>query len=71
VVEHPTQWEVCGYNEIQNPRKRKGIIDFDRLMDLLGFENNDDFKGIPKSSVMKPNNSSFVPTRSAIIAFIN
>ncbi len=44
VVEHPTQWEFCGYNEIQNPRKRKGIIDFDRLMSLLGFENYDDFK---------------------------
>jgi len=27
------------HNEIQNHRKRKGIIDFDRLMDLLGFEN--------------------------------
>jgi putative transposase len=35
VVEHPTQWEFCGYNEIQNPRKRKGIIDIDRLMGLL------------------------------------
>ena len=44
VVEHPTQWEFCGYNEIQSPRKRKGIIDFDRLMDLLGFENYDDLK---------------------------
>jgi len=44
VVEHPTQWEFCGYNEIQNHRKRKGIIDFDRLMDLLGFENYDDLK---------------------------
>ncbi len=44
VVEHPTQLEFCGYNEIQNPRKRKGIIDFDRLMDLLGFENYDNFK---------------------------
>ena len=43
-VEHPTQWEFCGYNEIQNPRKRKGIIDFDRLMGLLGFENYDDLK---------------------------
>ena len=30
---------VLNYNEIKNPRKRKGIIDFDRLMDLLGFEN--------------------------------
>ncbi len=44
VVEHPTQWEFCGYNEIQSPKKRKGIIDFDRLMDLLGFENYDALK---------------------------
>ena len=44
VVEHPTQWEFCGYNEIQIPRKRKGIIDFDRLMKLLGFDNYDDLK---------------------------
>ena len=43
-VEHPKQWEFCGYNEIQNPRKRKGIIDFDRLMGLLGFENYGDLK---------------------------
>jgi len=35
---------VLNYNEIQNPRKRKAIIDFDRLMGLLGFENYDDLK---------------------------
>ena len=35
---------VLNYNEIQSPRKRKGIIDFDQLMDLLGFENYDDLK---------------------------
>lgn len=44
VVTHPQQWEFGGYNEIQMPRKRKGIIDFDRLIDLLGFESYDDFK---------------------------
>src|SRR3989339_150417 len=44
VVEHPRQWEFGGYNEIQMPRKRKAIIDFDRLMDLLGFDNYDDLK---------------------------
>jgi len=44
VVQHPMQWKFCGYNEIQSPRKRKGIIDFDRLMYLLGFENYDDLK---------------------------
>ena len=38
VVTHPSQWEFCGYNEIQNPRKRKGIIDFERLMQFLRFD---------------------------------
>jgi len=58
VVEHPTQWEFCGYNEIQNPRKRKGIIDFDLLMDLLGIENYDDLKEARgKWSAIKTDNS--------------
>ena len=35
---------VLNYNEIQSPSKRKGIIDFDQLMGLLGFENYDDLK---------------------------
>jgi len=35
---------VLNYNEIQNPKKRKGIIDFDRLIGLLGFKNYDDLK---------------------------
>ena len=37
---------MLNYNEIQNPRKRKGIIDFDRLMGLLGFGNYDDLKDV-------------------------
>ena len=44
VVKHPGEWEFCGYNELQSPRKRKGIIDFNRLMDLLGFESYGDLK---------------------------
>jgi putative transposase len=44
VVQHPEQWEFCGYNEIQSPRKRKGIIDFEQLMALLGFDNYEDLK---------------------------
>jgi len=35
---------VLNYNEFQNPKTRKGIIDFDRLMNLLGFENYDGLK---------------------------
>jgi len=44
VVKHPSAWAFCGYNEIQSPKERKGIIDFDRLMELLGFENYADLK---------------------------
>jgi len=51
VVEHPKQWEFCGYNEIQNPRKRKGIIDFDRLIGLLGFGTYDEIKAAQKKWV--------------------
>lgn len=44
VVKHPSEWEFCGYKEIQNPRRRKGIIDFDRLIGLLGFGGYEDLK---------------------------
>ncbi len=44
VVDHPAKWECCGYNEIQAPRARKRIIDFDRLMGLLGFETYEQLK---------------------------
>ncbi len=37
VVRHPSQWPDCGYNEIQNPPKRKGIIDINKLMELLNI----------------------------------
>jgi hypothetical protein len=37
IVTSPSEWEACGYNEIQSSRKRTGIIDFERLIDLLGF----------------------------------
>jgi len=34
-VVHPREWEVAGYNEIQNPWQRKGAIDFETLGALL------------------------------------
>ena len=37
VVDHPSQWPFCGYNEIQNPPYRYRIIDLDSLIRLLGF----------------------------------
>jgi REP element-mobilizing transposase RayT len=44
VVKHPQQWVHSGYNEIQEPRQRYGIIDFKNLMALLQIKNFADLK---------------------------
>jgi len=44
VVKHPQHWSHSGYNEIQKPRQRYGIIDFKNLMALLQIENVVDLK---------------------------
>ena len=35
-VRHPSDWDVCGYHEIQHPRHRQSIIDHDTLYRLIG-----------------------------------
>jgi putative transposase len=35
VVEHPEQWQWCGYDELTGQRKRYRIIDVDRLLQSL------------------------------------
>ncbi|BEH10478.1 MULTISPECIES: transposase [Geobacter] len=37
VVTHPAEWEMNGYNEIQNPPDRYAIIDRHSLFDACGF----------------------------------
>ena len=41
VVEHPSEWPFCGYNEIQQPRRKNILIDYLRLRKLLGFDTYD------------------------------
>jgi len=41
VVDHPAKWKQSGFNEIQNPRKRYGLINYDFLMKLLNFSDYD------------------------------
>lgn len=36
VVNHPSEWEFCGYKEIQEPRKRYALIDQKRLHSVAG-----------------------------------
>lgn len=41
VVNHPSEWPFCGYNEIQKPKKKKVLINYQELMSLLGFDSYD------------------------------
>jgi len=42
VVTHPSEWMFSGYNEIQAPRERYALIDYQGLKDLLDFRSMDD-----------------------------
>ena len=42
-VSHPSEWEFCGYNEIQNPPERYGVIDRPGLQHLCGFSDSEQF----------------------------
>ena len=44
-VKRPEEWTFCGYSEIQNPRKRYGLIDYQRLLVLLQMRDFD-VKGV-------------------------
>jgi len=41
IVDHPSQWPFCGYNEIQNPRRKNVLINYDKLRELVGVESYD------------------------------
>ena len=51
VVNHPGDWSFGGYNEIQEPKRKKVLIDYDRLRQLLGFENYEQVKEAHKKWV--------------------
>ena len=38
VVKHPSQWPFGGYREIQCPKRKNVLIDYNRLMDILGLQ---------------------------------
>ncbi len=43
-INHPSQWYWCGYNEIQNPRRKNVLIDYEKLMELAGYNTFDIFQ---------------------------
>ncbi len=44
VVSHPAEWSFSGYSEIQNPRKRYGLINHERLVYLAEVNSQEDLK---------------------------
>lgn len=38
VVDHPSKWPFCGYNEIQKPRRKNVLIDYNKFMEVLGTD---------------------------------
>ena len=44
VVSHPAMWAFSGYNQIQVPRKKNILIDYERLQRLLGLSCHDEVR---------------------------
>ncbi len=44
VINHPTMWPFCGYNEIQKPRKKNVLINYEKLRKLIGIESYDSMR---------------------------
>jgi putative transposase len=51
IVDHPSQWLFCGYSEIQNPRRKNVLINYDKLTELVGVETYDQVKHYHKGWV--------------------
>jgi hypothetical protein len=44
VIKHPSEWPFSGYNEIQEPKRKNVLINYQRLTELLGFDTYDEVK---------------------------
>ncbi len=45
VVGHPSEWECCGYREIQSPRRKNVLINRRRLCELTGIGSQERLQG--------------------------
>ena len=51
VITHPSIWSFSGYNEIQEPRRKNVLIDYERLQGLLGAGSYDQLRSSHKGWV--------------------
>ena len=52
VVDHPERWPYGGYNEIQQPRRKCQIIDYEALWQLSGFQDFSSFQAAHRKWVL-------------------
>ena len=53
VVNHPSKWPFSGFNEIQKPRRKSVLIDYERLQGLIGASTYDQLRRSHKGWVEK------------------
>jgi len=51
MVSHPSEWSFCGYKEIQEPRRKNILIDYERLQKLIGAGSYDQLRSSHKGWV--------------------
>lgn len=53
VVKHPSEWDCCGYHELQNIPERKKILDYTSLTKLLDISSYSEFMVLHKKWIQK------------------
>jgi putative transposase len=51
VVSHPAEWEFGGYNEIQYPRRKSILINYDKLAVLSGCDSYASFQDLHRNFI--------------------
>jgi putative transposase len=51
VVDHPSQWRWCGYDELIGKRARYCLLDFDRLLESLDVANLADYRAMQEQGI--------------------
>lgn len=51
VANHPSMWPFSGYNEIQEPRRKNVLIDYERVQGLFGATSYDEFRSSHKGRI--------------------
>jgi putative transposase len=51
VVDHPSDWPVCGYNELQATPQRYRILDIDALLDVFNLQDHTSLQCLSREQV--------------------